>query len=186
MAEALQAVLTGLGRRAITTAAAHEDAVTSGRYAELAARGEVPDLLSGAPEPAAGNALITDESASWDAIGLGTITDFVQQASGPVDLDRSLVELTVTAAPLPVCPACAGSPVQVPRRPGRCRDRMCPPHRKEARAVIRRRLARAEASNPAGWQMLADTSARLSLPHLPGGLATRLAPRRTWCGAPGY
>jgi hypothetical protein len=31
--------------------------------------------------------------------GLGTITDFVQQASGPVDLDRSLVELTVTALP---------------------------------------------------------------------------------------
>ncbi len=36
-------------------------------------------------------------------------------------------------------------------------------------------MARAEASNPAGWRMLADASARLSLPHLPGGLATRLA-----------
>ncbi len=45
---------------------------------------------------------------------------------------------------------------------------MCPPHRKEADAVIRRRIARAEASNPAGWQMLGDASARLSLPHLPG------------------
>jgi hypothetical protein len=61
------AVLAGLGRRAIATAAAHEDAVTSGRYAELAARGEVPDLLSGDPEPASGNALITAESGSWDA-----------------------------------------------------------------------------------------------------------------------
>jgi hypothetical protein len=35
-------------------------------------------------------------------------------------------------------------------------------------------MARAEASNPAGWRMMADASARLSLPHLPGGLATRL------------
>jgi thioredoxin-like negative regulator of GroEL len=52
---------------------------------------------------------------------------------------------------------------------------MCPPHRKDASAVMRRRLARAEASNPAGWRMTVDASARLSLPHLPGGLATRLA-----------
>jgi tetratricopeptide (TPR) repeat protein len=52
---------------------------------------------------------------------------------------------------------------------------MCPPHHKEAGAVIRKRIARAEASNPTGWRMLADASARLSLPHLPGGLATRLA-----------
>ena len=35
-------------------------------------------------------------------------------------------------------------------------------------------MARAEASDPAGWRMLADASARLSLPHLPGGRATRL------------
>ena len=31
------------------------------------------------------------------------------------------------------------------------------------------------ASNPAGWRMIGDASARLSLPHLPGGLAARLA-----------
>ncbi len=41
------AVLAGLGASAITTAAAHEHAVMSGRYAELAAQGKVPDLLSG-------------------------------------------------------------------------------------------------------------------------------------------
>ena len=43
----MAAVLTRLGGRAVATAAAHEDAITSGRYAELAARGKVPDLLSG-------------------------------------------------------------------------------------------------------------------------------------------
>jgi tetratricopeptide (TPR) repeat protein len=51
---------------------------------------------------------------------------------------------------------------------------MCQAHEKEADALIRQRMVRAEASNPAGWRMIADASARLSLPHLPGGLATRL------------
>src|SRR5260370_26014213 len=115
------------------------------------------------------------ESAAWDDIGLGAITDFVQQAFGPAELDGSLVELTVTAAPGPGCPACAGRRFKFPADLADGRDRMCPAHRQEADAVIGRRMARAEASNPAGWRMLADASARLSLPHLPGGLATRLA-----------
>ncbi len=171
----IAAVLAGLGGRAVTTAAAHEDAVTSGRYAELAARGKVPTLLSGDPGPGPEQAVITAETASWDAIGLGAITDFVQEAFGPVDLDRSLVELTVTAAPLPGCPACAGRRFKFPADLGDSQERMCQAHRMEADAVIKRRLTRAEASNLAGWRMLADASARLSLPHLPGGLATRLA-----------
>jgi Flp pilus assembly protein TadD len=168
----IAAVLAGLGGRAVATAAAHEDAVTSGRYAGLAARGEVPDLLSG---PALGEAVFRAESRGWDEIGLGAITDFVQQAFGPVELDRSLVELTVTNDPGPGCPACAGRRFKFPADLSDSRDGMCPAHRKEADRVIRRRMARAEGSNPAGWRMLADASARLSLPHLPGGLATRLA-----------
>jgi hypothetical protein len=174
----MAAVLAELGGRAITTAAAHEDAVTSGRYAELAARREVPGLLSGDPAPSLGAAVITAERASWDAIGLGAITDFVQDAFGPVGLDRSLVELTVTAAPRPGCPACAGRRFNFPADLADAQDRMCAPHRNEADRVMRRRITRAEASNPAGWRMLGDASARLSFPHLPGGLATRLAAAR--------
>ena len=170
--------LAELGGRAITAAAAHEDAVTAGRYAELAARGEVPGLLSGDPASALGEAVITAETPSWDAIGLGAITDFVQEAFGPVNLDRSLVELTVTAVPRPGCPACAGRRFKFPADLADSQDRMCPPHRSEADAVTRRRIARAQASNPAGWQMLGDASARLSFPHLTGGLATRLAAAR--------
>jgi hypothetical protein len=171
----MAAVLAELGGRAVATAAAHEDAVTSGRYAELAAHGKVPDLLAGNPPAPPGEAVIVAESREWEDIGLGAITDFVQQAFGPVDLDRSLVELTVTAAPRPGCPACAGRRFKFPADLADSQDRMCPAHRKEADDVIRRRMARAEASNLAGWRMLADASARLSLPHLPGGLATRLA-----------
>ncbi len=174
------AVLAGLGGRAVANAAAHEDAVTSGRYAGLAARGEVPDLLSGDPAPAMGGsalgeAVIVAESREWDAIGLGAITDFVQQEFGPVELDRSLVELTVTDDPWPGCPACAGRRFKFPADLADSRDGMCPVHRNEADTVIRRRIARAEGSNLNGWRMITDASARLSLPHLPGGLATRLA-----------
>jgi hypothetical protein len=171
----MAAVLAGLGESAVTTAAVHEDTVTSGRYAQLVARGQVPDLLSEEPAPAFGPPAITAVTPAWDAIGLGAITDFVQQAFGPVELDRSLVELTATAAPRPGCPACAGRRFNFPADLVESQDRMCPTHHKEADAVIRRRLARAEASNLAGWRMIADASARLSLPHLPGGLATRLA-----------
>lgn len=167
-------VLAGLGASAVTTAAAHEDAVMSGRYAELAAHGKVPDLLSVGPDPALSQAAIAAVSPQWEDIGLGAITDFVQQAFGPVDFDRSLVELIATGIAFPGCPACAGRRFKFPADLADSRNRMCPAHRKEADALIKRRTARAEASNPAGWQMMADASARLSLPHLPGGLATRL------------
>src|ERR1700678_455714 len=53
----MAAVLAELGGRAITAAAAHEDVVTAGRYAELAARRKVPGLLSGDPAPALGEAV---------------------------------------------------------------------------------------------------------------------------------
>jgi hypothetical protein len=170
----MAAVLAGLGGSAITTAAAHEDAVMSGRYAGLAAHGKVPGLLSGEPGPDLSQVVIAAVSPEWEDIGLGAITDFVQQAFGPVDFDRSLVELTATSVPLPGCPACAGRRFKFPADLADSKDRMCQAHRKEADALIKRRMARAEASNPAGWRMMADASARLSLPHLPGGLATRL------------
>jgi hypothetical protein len=167
-------VLARLGASAITTAADHENAVKSARYAELVAQGKVPDLLSGEPDPALSEVAISAVSSAWEDIGLGAITDFVQQAFGPVDFDRSLVELAVTSVPLPGCPACAGRRFKFPADLADSRDRMCKPHRKEADAVIRRRMVRAETSNPAGWRMITDASARLSLPHLPGGLATKL------------
>ncbi len=163
---------------AIITAAAHEDAVMSGRYAELVAHRKVPDLLSGEPGPAPSEVAIGAVSPGWEDIGLGAITDFVQQAFGPVDFDRSLVELTATGIPLPGCPACAGRRFKFPADLADSRDRMCQAHHKEADTVIQQRMARAEASNPAGWRMTTDASARLSLPHLPGG-----APMATSLGA---
>lgn len=170
----MAAVLAGLGGSAITTAAAHEDAVMSGRYADLAVHGKVADLLSGESGQALSEVAIAAVSPEWEDIGLGAITDFVQQVFGPVDFDRSLVELTAADVPFPGCPACAGRRFKFPADLADSQDRMCQAHQKEADALIKRRMARAETSNPAGWRMMVDASARLSLPHLPGGLATRL------------
>src|SRR6266566_7422719 len=182
----MAAVLAGLGASAIITAAAHEDAVMSGRYAELVAHRKVPDLLSGEPGPAPSEVAIGAVSPGWEDIGLGAITDFVQQAFGPVDFDRSLVELTATSVRLPGCPACAGRRFKFPADLADSQNRMCQAHQRGADTLIKRRMARAEASNLARWRMMVDASARLSLPHLPGGLATRLkAAGMTWGSAPG-
>jgi hypothetical protein len=90
-------------------------------------------------------------SAGWEDIGLGAITDVVQHTFGPVDLDRSPVELAAAAESHPGCPACAGRRFHFPADLAEAQDGMCPAHRREAGRVISTRLARANASNPDGW-----------------------------------
>jgi hypothetical protein len=114
-------------------------------------------------------------SPGWEDIGLGAITDIVKHAFGPVDLDRSPVVLPAAAQRQVGCPACAGRRFGFPADLAESQARMCPPHRTKAETFIRTRLARANASNPNGWAAITDASTRLDRPHLPGGLATRLA-----------
>jgi len=172
----IAAVMGTIAGSAVVTAAAHVQAVMSGGYPRLVTEGVVPDLLSDVSAGAAlGPADIRLVSPGWQDIGLGAITDIVQHAFGPVDLDRSLVELAATPASRPGCPACAGRRFRFPADLAESRDGMCPAHRREAESVINRRLARANASNPDGWGALTDASFRLERPHLPNGLATKLA-----------
>jgi hypothetical protein len=135
-----------------------------------------PDLLA---DRSAGTGLGTPEiglvSPGWEDIGLGAITDVVQAAFGPVDLDRSVVELAAVVRPQQGCPACAGRRFGFPGELAESQAMMCPAHRVESDTVIRARLARANVSNPDGWAALADATIRLELPHLPNGLATKLA-----------
>jgi hypothetical protein len=171
----MAAALGAVAGAAVMTGAANRDVVISGRYPDLARQGKVPDLVG---DPAAGSALgqagIRGVSPQWEDIGLGAITDIVQHALGPVDLDRSPVELTA-AGSRPGCPACAGQRFNFPAELAEARDRMCPAHRAETEAVIMHRLVRAEASNPDGWSALGDATRRREQPHLPNGLATKLA-----------
>jgi len=165
-------VLAEMTGSAVVTASAHGHEVA----AALASHQAGPDLLS---DRAAGSALGTPDialvSADWEAIGLGAITDIVQHAFGPVDLDRSMVELAAAKGSRSDCPACAGRRFGFPGELAKSQSAMCPDHRDEAEAVIRARMDEADASNPDGWGALADACDRLELPHLPNGLATRLA-----------
>jgi hypothetical protein len=171
------AVLAAMAGSAVVTVAALADPATTITTVGGAGtpRGS-SDLLS---DRAAGAALGVPDlrlvSPDWEDIGLGAITDIVQHAFGPVDLDRSVVELAAVAKPHPGCPACAGRPFGFPGELAEAQAQMCPAHRAETETVIRTRLERASTSNPHGWAALGGATARLELPHLPNGLATKLA-----------
>lgn len=177
-AERDSSVATVMGAMAgpvLVTASPHEETVNDGRYPDLAARGVVPHLVSDlAAGSALGTAQITAMSVEWEPMGLGAITDLAQHAFGPVDLDRSPVELAAVTVTQQGCPACAGGRFGFPGELAEARDGMCPAHLREAESVIDRRLAQANASNPEGWGAIADASLRIDRPHLPNGLASRL------------
>jgi len=169
-------VVGELGGSAVVVAAAHEDAVLSGRYPALASEGSVPRLLDQRPAGAGlGTPEITLLSKGWEPIGLGAISDVVQEARGPVDLDRAPVELAASLEPASGCPACRGGRFGFPGELGESAPAMCPAHKGEADRVSNERFERAHASNPDGWGAVLDACRRLELPHLPNGLAARLA-----------
>ena len=169
------AVIGGLAGSAVAAAAGTADTpADAGRAARRTT--DVDDLLA---DRAGGTALGTPAidlvSPGWEDIGLGAITDIVTHTFGPVDLDRSPVALAAAAQHQVGCPACAGRRFGFPADLAEAQARMCPRHRVKADTLIRARLARANASNPDGWAAITDASIRLERPHLPGGLATKLA-----------
>jgi hypothetical protein len=174
--EPVAVTLTAMAGSAVVTAAAHEQEVTAGRYPTLVREHTAPDLLADLPGGAAlGQAGIRAEPPSWDDIGLGAIQDVVQHAFGPVDLDRSQVELEALLPARLGCPACEGRRFGFPADLSESQSSMCAAHSKQAAAVISERLGRAERSNPDGWGALGGAAIRRERPHLPNGLATRLA-----------
>lgn len=174
--EPIATTLTAIAGSAVVTAARHKQEVIAGRYPSLVVDHSVPDLLADLSAGAAlGSATISADPPSWDDIGLGAIQDVIQHAFGPVDLDRSQVELGALSRGQSGCPACAGKRFGFPADLAESQHSMCAAHRKQADAVIKERLARAERSNPDGWGALTDATIRRELPHLPNGLATGLA-----------
>jgi hypothetical protein len=169
-------VVDELAGSAVVAAAANEEAVVGGRYPALAGKGSVPHLLGrrgagaglGVPE-------VTLVSEGWEPIGLGAISDVVQDALGAVGLDRTPVELAASTQPAAGCPACRGRRFGFPGELGESAPAMCPAHRAEADRVSTERFERARAWNPDGWAAVLDACRRLELPHLPNGLAIRMA-----------
>jgi SEC-C motif len=135
--------------------------VLAGGYPELAARGEVPRLVAPGPDAGAlGTPVVSSRASGWEPIGLGAIQDLVQDAFGPVDLDRSKVALGTSDAPRVGCPACAGSRFGFPADLYDAEAAMCESHRAEAESITASRIARAQTSNTAGWRAMAKASAR--------------------------
>jgi hypothetical protein len=169
-------VLGELVGSAVVVAAGNEEAVLSGRYPVLVRKGSVPHLLG---EPGAGFELgppqLSLVSEGWHPVGLGAITDMVQDALGPVDLDRSPVELAAVDGPMPGCPACRGRRFAFPGELGERAPSMFAPHRVESDRATTERYGRAGASNSEGWAAITYVCARLELPHVPNGLAAQLA-----------
>jgi hypothetical protein len=176
----LAGVLGAMAGSAVVTASHHQETVNSRRYPDLAARGAVPKLVCDlAAGSALGAATLTAVSDGWEPIGLGAITDLAQSAFGPIDLDRSPVELTAPTDARQGCPGCTGGRFGFPGALAQAKHAMCPTHHREAQSVINRRLARANASNPHGWAAITDALRRIDRPHLPNGLAATLPSAET-------
>ncbi|MGH9102223.1 MAG: SEC-C metal-binding domain-containing protein, partial [Acidimicrobiales bacterium] len=152
---------------------AHHDVLVSGDHPPGA--GDLPGLLSDVGEvPAWGAPVVQLVSDAWQEIGLGAIQDWVQEAHGAVDLDRSPVELATAEQVSPACPACSGKRFGFPADLDESRGAMCPTHRAQALAVIAERLSSAGRSNPDGWEAMAFACRALEEPHLPNGLWSRM------------
>jgi hypothetical protein len=135
----------------------------AGGYPELAFRGKAPHLLAWDLErPRLGTPAVGVLHGGWEPIGLGAIQDLVQEAFGPVDFDRSRVALGRVEAPRRGCPACAGISFGFPGELSEAAGAMCEEHRAAAETITESRIARARASNPAGWRAIGKASARTS------------------------
>jgi SEC-C motif len=135
--------------------------VLAGGYPDLAFRGEIPRLLApGVERGRLGRPTITVRNAGWEPLGLGAIQDLVQDAFGPVDLDRAAIAFPPSDAPRAGCPACAGIRFGFPGDLSAAESAMCDVHRAAAQQITASRIARARTSNPAGWRALGKASAR--------------------------
>jgi hypothetical protein len=151
-----------LAESAVLGAVRYEGIVIAGGYPDLACRGEAEPLLAAGTDRALGLPTVTVRSSGWEPIGLGAIQDLVQAAFGPVDFDRSTVVLLPSDDPRAGCPACAGIRFGFPGDLAEALTAMCELHRAAAEEVTESRIARALASNPAGWRAIGKASARVN------------------------
>lgn len=159
----LAAAIAPLAEAAVLRAAHCEALLDAGDYPEQARSGEAPGLLvrpTGA-DPL-GTPTVDVISDGWEPVGLGTVQDLVQDAFGPVDLDRSRVTLDPVDEPSDECPGCAGHSFGFPAELTDASERMCEPHQIKASTIAMERIRHARASNLAGWRAIGKGAARVS------------------------
>jgi SEC-C motif len=172
----LAAAIGPLCETAVLGAIRCQGVLLAGGYPELAFRQDVPPLLSGSHQRRLGTPAITVQQTAWEPIGLGAIQDLVQNAFGPVELDRSTVALLPSGAPSAGCPACGGIRFGFPGELAEAQPAMCKSHREAADSLTTSRIGRARASNPAGWRAIGKAAARTN--GLPEPVAVPAPERR--------
>jgi SEC-C motif len=141
----------------------HEELLIAGDYHARVLTGEAPRLLDGLTgDHGAFGVPSIQARRSWGPIGFGALLDLVQEAFGPVDLDRSAVTLDPVDPPSEDCAACAGRSFGYPTELEEARERFCAPHDAAARAANAARIAHARESNPAGWRAIDKAAMRIN------------------------
>lgn len=174
--ERVAVVLGRFGASVVSVGARFEQALVAGIYPQLAFSGAAPSLLaevgqlSGLATPT-----VAVVSAGWEPIGLGAIGDLVQEAFGPVDLDRAPVRLAAVEGPVAGCPACEARSFGFPAELMDAQPAMCGAHAERAQAVADERMARGWESNRDGMDAILGTSSLLGEPTF--GLSLQLLRR---------
>jgi hypothetical protein len=148
---------------AMKAALAHEELLVSGTYYERVVRGESPRLLAelDADHGAFGRPSIQAKT-SWSPIGFGALLDLVEDAFGPLELDRSYVTLEPVEPATESCPACKGMSFAFPTDLEDARASMCAAHDARALAVRQARIGHVHEVNPAGWRAVDKAAMRIN------------------------
>ena len=148
---------------AMQAALDHEAMLIAGDYHERRVRGDAPGLLDGVGgDHGAFGALSVQARNTWGPVGFGALLDLVQEAFGPIDLDRSVVALDPADPPADDCPACKGLSFGFPTDLEDARKGMCAAHDAQALAIRTERISHAYESNRAGWRAIDKAAMRIN------------------------
>jgi hypothetical protein len=159
----VEAAIAPYATTAMQAALDHEELLISGDYHALAVAGEAPRLLDGIDDDHGAFGVPSIQCRrGWAALGFGALLDLVQEAFGPVDLDRSVVGLDPVERATDDCPACSGLTFGFPTDLEDARAGMCAQHEAQALAVRTERIGRAHESNRAGWRAIDKAAMRIN------------------------
>ena len=148
---------------AMQAALDHEELLIAGDYHARVVTGAAPGLLDDLGADRRGFGVPSVQAHNrWGPIGFGALMDLVQEAFGPVDLDRSDVRLDPADPPSEDCAACAGASFRYPTQLEEAREGFCAQHDAAARALNAARIAHARESNPAGWRAIDKAAMRIN------------------------